>query len=56
MDKFIWAMAVFAAILALVIGGGFTALEYLKQSPYTVKQYGNKGFRRPYGIVGRLKT
>ena len=38
MDKFIWAMAVFAAILALVIGGGFTALEYLKQSPYTVKQ------------------
>lgn len=38
MDKFIWAMAVFAAILALVIGSGFTALEYLKQSPYTVKQ------------------
>ena len=33
MDKFIWAMAVFAAILALVIGSGFTALEYVKEPP-----------------------
>ena len=33
MDKFIWAMAVFATILALVIGSGFTALEYVKEPP-----------------------
>ncbi len=33
MDKFIFAMAVFAAILALIIGGGFAALEYAKQHP-----------------------
>lgn len=40
MDKFIWAMAVFSAILALVIGSGFTALEYVKEplpaTPYAV--------------------
>ncbi|ENX8845729.1 hypothetical protein DIP35_00060 [Neisseria gonorrhoeae] len=32
-NKFIWAMAVFSAILALVIGSGFTALEYVKEPP-----------------------
>lgn len=33
MDKFIWAMAVFSAILALVIGSGFSAIEYVKELP-----------------------
>ncbi|WP_269471069.1 hypothetical protein [Neisseria animalis] len=33
MDKFVWAMAIMAVILAVIIGGGFVATEYVKKHP-----------------------
>ncbi len=33
MDKFVWAMAILGIALLIVIGGGFTAAEYVKKHP-----------------------